>query len=105
MSGQHTPGPWTLGEDRAWPSLFRVVTGPAMELSWCRVGIDITAESAARREADGRLIAAAPDLKEALADMVALFSADNVFLRSRADIPPGAALAAARAAIAKATGA
>jgi len=62
MSAGHTPGPWRVEDDPKWPRLFRVLHGPAMELSWCRNAIDISAENAARREADAALMAAAPDL-------------------------------------------
>ena len=87
MSAQHTPGPW--------------VTGPA---SWERNG-DVRYTLVGIKEAnwpDCRLIAAAPDLLEALRHFAALDP----------DHPPAgilptawsAALEAARAAIAKATG-
>lgn len=64
-SGSHTPGPWN------WDDLTDVVTGPtrcivATLAPYHRSG-DV--ESTDQQQANARLIAAAPDLLEALADL------------------------------------
>ena len=59
MSAQHTPGPWRYlpGDGLAWrPSVQRATEG----------GFVVQGSSREREEADAKLIAAAPDLLEAL---------------------------------------
>lgn len=83
MSG-HTPGPWTVerdGPNRRW-----LVNGDDFAVATCDGAIR-------RQEADARLIAAAPDLLNALRDM----------LDGTGDIT-AERVGRARAAIAKATG-
>lgn len=86
---QHTPGPWEAkGEDHS-------------ERGWCV--IDATGMLVARRltEANARLIAAAPDMLEALKAAEEWMTREVAETR-RMTLPP--ALGIARAAIAKAEG-
>lgn len=93
----HTPGPWTLGDDpcvieseHADNDLgFVAMVLPSPELSW-----DMTGE----REANARLIAAAPELLAALQSIMSGQLCGNVDTDAQR-------FQAARAAIAKATGA
>lgn len=61
MGALHTPGPWSIAGPHAQRINYTVLTiGPAS--GWvCAVPIDVP-----RAEANARLIAAAPDLLEAL---------------------------------------
>ncbi len=101
---RHTPGPWTYqpeerdGEPAAAPSFF-TIHAPHY---FADVHVLVGEPGWARAEADARLIAAAPELLEALR-WIAVLSPDHP--------PPGilpmawrAALNAASAVIAKATG-
>ena len=116
MKQQHTPGPWEVDEDSSW------VNGPNDEII-CEVYCDALQRAlciefdgyeeddyplpenyegeeleTARRIADAHLIAAAPDLLEALIGINALFS------HLSKDCTQYNAVDKARAAIAKATG-
>lgn len=93
MSAKHTPGPWALtgwtaGDDFGWS--IRIADAPyRLEVSaWC-----------AESEADARLIAAAPDLLEALEAVLAVPEARKALVNWGTD-----ELLAARAAVAKARG-
>lgn len=104
---EHTPGPWTIrfglnvmGKDVRYPSQERLVANAGGHANniWNE---QVTAEN----EANARLIAAAPDLLEALKEILAagesyVDSADEV----KAMLRFGRANDAARAAIAKAEG-
>ena len=94
---QHTPGPWTVAK-AGYGALW---AGPAQIPHPGRDAIRLD-EKLAQREADARLIAAAPDLLAALQDLLAQAQdcRDSTF---RAFAAP--AMADARAAIARATGA
>ena len=99
MSAQHTPGPWTV--QTLWHS-FRVVDSRAMTFSNSRL-CDVQHWSTSNRgpsreeaEANARLIAAAPDLLDALKDLERVSGSAMLI-----DDP---ARANARAAIAKALG-
>jgi hypothetical protein len=90
MSGQHTPGPWLLDQSAEMSSIS--ASGADGEY------IGITYMTLPNHEANASLIAAAPDLLEALRDMVTYgheTHGTQVLLARKA----------ARAAIAKATGA
>lgn len=70
MSGQHTPGPWEhLGTDRVGPDYGVAIVGSNLgglvgyALPW---PTEIDSGNFERVEANARLIAAAPDLLEAL---------------------------------------
>jgi hypothetical protein len=101
MSTQHTPGPWYLRTNKhkncdgsAWGWLDTQQAGNQRPPS----GVDVTWSAGQTSEANARLIAAAPDLLEALKKM----------LDSHEDACTGygeGAAEKARAAIAKATGA
>ncbi len=84
---KHTPGPWRISDARSTKVvLIDDAKGQAVgELVWADV----------RNPADARLIAAAPDLLDALKDLVSVLGADS----------GEAEIVAARAAIAKAGGA
>lgn len=90
MTSKHTPGPWrqSLTDDT------RIIDSSGCEVA--SVAGDYQHDYA-RMEANARLIAAAPELLEALAGMV-----DSYELEAS---PINPALISARAAIAKATGA
>ena len=106
---KHTPGPWKLepydsclaGDDFQWGGIW---AGPVM-LDGINYGqppyTPIKPETLERMEADARLIAAAPDLLEAL-KMVR--DADDDCKRDGLPTIPPAARATIDAAIAKATG-
>ena len=106
---KHTPGPWKLepydsclaGDDFQWGGIW---AGPVM-LDGINYGqppyTPIKPETLERMEADARLIAAAPDLLEAL-KMVR--DADDDCKRDGLPTIPPAARATIDVAIAKATG-
>jgi hypothetical protein len=101
---KHTPGPW-----RVYPTTELVdargtegVTGYNIESESCEIvgveGIEFWKENA---EANARLIAAAPELLEALTSLLSEAEAFASAIRAYAN---SEAIAAARAAIAKAKG-
>ena len=89
---KHTPGPWQIGKNFGSVVCDTPVPGIRGSDDTEYYGGHLIAESVT--EANARLIAAAPELLEALQDMVS----DHASLSA-------ATLAFARAAIAKATGA
>lgn len=105
----HTPGPWatetwTYEVDRDIPTIRTAGDAIAQALDLWRDGADSTAE----RDANARLIAAAPDLLAALEEMV---SEHDTYWRNTVADNPGyfppddtGGLVLARAAIAKAKG-
>jgi hypothetical protein len=116
MSAKHTPGPWVVNKDQSRCELGVDTAGG--EWGICLVAdaagetLDHSSENAS--EANARLIAAAPDLLEALRAFMALdrdFSTASdrhlreIIAEQRASAPLVKAVIAARAAIAKATGA
>lgn len=64
MMTRYTPGPWAV-VDGYYPS-FKEITGLSFKISVVMIATDLTQEDYYRRSADLRLIAAAPDLVEAL---------------------------------------
>ena len=104
MSAKHTPGPWRVDIDRA------IVADSQARGIWRTVvadlGLPTSPNGAQEREANAHLIAAAPDLLEALEELVV--TADNMraWIERQAAATPEdhAAIARARAAIAKAKG-
>jgi hypothetical protein len=107
MSAQHTPGPWTV---RSYPAYGYGITAedsPQARHSFAVVHFADTqrGRTTERAKADARLIAAAPELLEALAALMkgSEYSGDGRW--GRIVMPSDAAMTAARAAIAKATGA
>ena len=106
MSAQHTPGPWDFTQDGSTAKKLATVcvTGDG----WI-VGVpfqretDVNYEQHGTSKADARLIAAAPDLLEALRFIMAFYEPGaESYLDTNAWKQ---AEASARAAIAKATGA
>lgn len=68
----HSPAPWRVERDghNHWGKLE--VIGPALSVIGFRVATDVTAQDAMRKDADAALIAAAPDLLEALRRLMIL---------------------------------
>jgi hypothetical protein len=99
MSTQHTPGPWAV-VDGYYPS-FKQVTGPSFKVSAVMWATDLTEVDYQKRNADLHLIAAAPDLLEALKLCESNISS---LLASAHPKIYGQWLAVVSAAIAKATG-
>lgn len=62
--GNHTPGPWVVA-DGHYPS-FKNVVGPSFKISAVMWATDLNEGDYEARTADLHLIAAAPDLLEAL---------------------------------------
>jgi hypothetical protein len=89
----YTKGPWEYN----WtPTRWVIDSAPAHAIA-CTAGYE------PENEANARLIAAAPELVEALRDMVSLFSADG-YLTNKAPIGIRHALASARQALARIDG-
>jgi hypothetical protein len=95
MSTQHTPGPWSV-TDGHYPS-FKQISGPSFKISVVMWATDLTEDDYRKRDADLHLIAAAPELLEALKLAVRQNSHDMVMT--------GEELRKCEAAISKATGA
>jgi hypothetical protein len=99
MSAQHTPGPWTLNFDG---------TGAFREQDQPYVFVAALGRPLAERKANARLIAAAPELLEALEEILGPLNvcSDNPNVRDDVCLPiemTMGELRKARAAIAKAT--
>ena len=101
MSAAHTPGPWSVELDAQWPELFHLIRGPAFKISYCRHANGVGFEAKQKRDADARLISAAPELLAALKR--ALFVLESPLLNT-IPVNGGGAVNAVRAAIAKAEG-
>ncbi len=84
----HTPGPWVV-VDGHYPS-FIEIKGPSFGISVVTTALDLDFNDYMSRTADARLIAAAPELLEALQaciqQITALCSADDVPEQARAAI-------------------
>lgn len=104
----YTPGPWkivereTFADNSVYP---RYIVGGPDELDVCYLESLYAANSSTpgsvRREADARLIAAAPELLDAL---TALLAEAEAFAKAIRPYANSEAIAASRAAIAKAKG-
>jgi len=92
MSTEHTQGPWAVTQSH-YPSITEI-SGPSFGIKAVLWATDLTEEDYQKRLADLRLIAAAPDLLEALLRVLRDVASDG--LDGWED--------QARAAIAKATG-
>lgn len=96
----HTPGPWHVGGE--WPQCFAVYSEDCLYLAHSNTGIQESGPAIPGREvakANARLIAAAPTMLEALNEVVYWLS-----YHTEKSTNVAAAVDAARAAIAKATG-
>jgi hypothetical protein len=91
---KHTPGPWEV-VDSFYPSIKEVM-GPSFNVKAVMWATDLTERDYQERLADLRLIAAAPELLEALETWLEQYSAEEY-----EDCPE---VVQTRAAIAKATG-
>ncbi len=100
---KHTSGPWFYGEDSDDEWYFAAAHDPNVQLGW------VCPNEYGTQEANARLIAAAPELLEALQELLASDRAKPFEIVGRdTDGHPlnaaGVARKKARAAIAKATG-
>lgn len=93
MSG-HTPGPWEV-VGGGYPGVLHV-KGPPLPITIVTSALDIDFAGSLEREANARLIAAAPELLEALLGMIVSYELEAS--------PLNPALLKARAVLAKATG-
>jgi hypothetical protein len=97
MSG-HTPGPWQARNDYGWDTIIGNVDGPD-DGEYTYTGIaEVITEDPGEAQANARLIAAAPELLEALQRCTARL---EIHMKHSEDL---AAHMQAAAAIAKATG-
>lgn len=105
---RRSPGPWEVVAHPAYPS-FKILRGPSFSVSVVMGATDLTFEDYLRRDADLQLMAAAPDLLEALQALLpdakdaAAFNDKQGFHDIAAERK--ARISAAVAAITKATGA
>ena len=107
MKAKHTPGPWTLTADGAgWYIECSPERGHSVAYIRAEIGEEDPDTSDDEKEADARLIAAAPELLDALIALlgVAPSKAPGAGLIVGAEEKHANALQAARAAIKKATG-
>lgn len=93
----HTPGPWVVGYGdgisgtRAAYSLKtmrQIVTGPRQRLICCIPAMEPSDQEIAEIEADARLIAAAPDLLEALHGVLRLIGDGQLVRNTSNDANP-----------------
>ena len=99
MSAKHTPGPWLTDRRNAHTGQIATIHH-CLNNDWIEIWTDKWAETGlgeGEQEANARLIAAAPELLDALTEIVAAADGDGW---KQLD----ATFAAARAAITKATG-
>lgn len=101
MSKHHTPGPWTYKLDEDCRNLSVTTTYAPTEIVG---GCGCCDSPWVACEADARLIAAAPDMLEALEKMVGLFEPGRVYDFREISAIGSEALKIALAAIAKAKG-
>jgi hypothetical protein len=66
VAAKHTPGPWVVGRDSNYPSSFGIIEGPSFPISYVLWATDVTRAMGEQRDRDAALIAAAPDLFDAL---------------------------------------
>ncbi len=105
MSAQHTPGPWEHAEAGSWRNGKRISTEYFVRRPEDNVSIAadiIDPETSEPSEANAQLIAAAPELLEALKKLTAAFERTGLKLYSLSGQPTATDLAIA--AIAKAEG-
>ena len=95
---EHTTGPWEI-VGTSYPSI-KQISGPSFKVTAVLWATDLDEKDYQKRMADMRLIAAAPDLLEALEELVDLFGG----LVSGEYPPDGFTTQPARDAIAKARG-
>lgn len=97
MSAAHTAGPWMVSEDRREHAGQSYIAGYNIESEVERVVGDEGISGGSNDEANARLIAAAPELLEALSDLLEKFGCGTA-IELDCEL-----CAAARAAINKAT--
>lgn len=101
---KHTPGPWVVRKRETYPGhvhegFFKIDGFTAKGEQEYRVASVIDGNDSPQNESNARLIAAAPDLLEALQDVV-----NSVARCTSGDVCQMSDFSSARAAIAKATG-
>ena len=101
MSTEHTQGPWAVTQSH-YPSITEI-SGPSFGIKAVMWATDLTEEDYQKRLADLRLIAAAPDLLEALQDAYEILGISYPLTAPDSD-KRSLVLSKTRAAIAKATG-
>ena len=94
----YTPGPWNVVQSH-YPAI-KQIAGPSFSISAVMYATNLTEDDYKKREADLRLIAAAPELVEALAEAVKAYGAEGGPWNVPSD--PGGWLGMARAALEKA---
>lgn len=101
---KHTPGPWVVANGlQVWKSGHNTVASPRI-CTLKNAAHPVEQISAEEQKANASLIAAAPELLEALQAYHALHAPAEGRFPSAADTPAGVAYAKALAAIAKAEG-
>jgi hypothetical protein len=109
MRAKHTPGPWEFDGNCVWADAIQgYVADPQTEDILSGEYVPLS-EAQEQWEANARLIAAAPELlealREALREIIAINNEDQGTFRKRGGTRRGLSIiATARAAIAKATG-
>ena len=101
MSAEHTPGPWSFDHD--WHRLPSIMANGLLIATCPKLGSPNRNSRTVEQEANACLIAASPDLLEALEAMTALAVREYSYL-AHEGTPESAVLKQARAAIAKAKG-
>ena len=72
---KHSPGPWSV-VDGHYPSM-QEIQGPSFNINIVMSSTDLNFQDYLSRSADARLIAAAPELLEALSSRVDLYETDE----------------------------
>jgi len=75
MTTQHTPGPWTVVQGN-YPAI-KEISGPSFGIKAVMWATDLNEDDYQKRDADLRLIAAAPDLLSALNAMLTHMGMDE----------------------------
>ena len=106
---KHTPGPWVAeynehgGYDMMWPAVDVKLAGSTNSIVALEYGRNPSPKMIERVWADARLIAAAPAMFEALADLLSESDGwDETQLRKRYDEPSVVRILRARAALSQA---
>jgi len=103
MTSKHTPGPWDTDRNNVHTGQIATIHH-CLNNDWVEVWSENWPIDEAEQEANARLIAAAPELLEALIKAEQMFR-DIGFIAEADRLRPGSLGSEIRAAIAKATGA
>lgn len=78
---KHTPGPWRYDRHADFSETDSAVTAENGHIVICQIwGLDVEAINDPQSEANGRLLAAAPDMLAALNGWIAIFKRDGAYL-------------------------